>query len=268
MTEPVSTLIGVAAGAYLSKDGVERLLGPTADYLGEGLRDFTKRRAESISKIFGNAQSKLGEKLDSYGEVPPKVLKSMLNEGSFSNDILAVEYFGGILASSRTEMGRDDRGARLAKVVDSLSTYQLRSHYLIYSTIRALFKDKKIAFDMDGRPQMEIFIPYQSYYAAMDFSPSEQEQSGQLLNHTFFGLSSENLIRDLWRHGSSEFLKSLYPRATENGIVCTPSALGAELYLSAFGYANKPLSFIMSPEFSDLIKGVPSQMENAIATKF
>jgi hypothetical protein len=60
----------------------------------------------------------------------------VLDEGSFSSDTLAVDYFGGILASSRTEDGRDDRGARIAKIVDGLSTYQLRSHYLLFTTIR------------------------------------------------------------------------------------------------------------------------------------
>ena len=88
------------------------------------------------------AEERLGAKIDTPGEVAPKVLKAVLDEGSFSNSVLSIEYLGGILASSRTEQGRDDRGARIAKMVNSLSNYQLRCHYLVYSSIRSLFADK------------------------------------------------------------------------------------------------------------------------------
>src|SRR5664279_502578 len=98
MTDPVTTIGLGAVAAYLGKDGVAKLLGPTADYLGTGLRDFTQRRAEAIGKIFGSAYKKLGPKAEQPGEVPPKVLKSVLNEGSYASDPLAIEYFGGILA--------------------------------------------------------------------------------------------------------------------------------------------------------------------------
>lgn len=154
MLEPLTTLSIGAIAAYLGKDGLQKLLGPTADYLGQGLRDFTERRVNNIGLIFKSAQSKLGERIESPGEVPPKVLKAVLDEGSFSNDLLAIEYFGGILASSRTELGRDDRGARLGKVVDTLSTYQLRAHYLIYTTIRRLFTNSGLRFNQDGREKM------------------------------------------------------------------------------------------------------------------
>ena len=125
MPEPLTTVGLGAVAAYLGKDGIQKLLGPTADYLGQGLRDFTEKRVQTSGQIFQIAESKLGTKLDTPGEVPPKVLKAVLDEGSFSNDSLAVEYLGGILASSRTEHGRDDRGARIAKVMDALSTYGL-----------------------------------------------------------------------------------------------------------------------------------------------
>lgn len=98
MTDPVTTIGIGAVAAYLGKDGLQKLLGPTADYLGAGLKDFTQKRVEAIGRIFASAQSKLGDKAEKPGEVPPKVLKSVINEGSYASDPLAVEYFGGILA--------------------------------------------------------------------------------------------------------------------------------------------------------------------------
>lgn len=267
MPEPLTTVGLGAVAAYLGKDGIQKLLGPTADYLGQGLRDFTQKRAQTIGEIFANASSKLGEKINAPGEVPPKVLKAVLDEGSFSNDTLAVEYLGGILASSRSEDGRDDRGARMARVADSLSTYQLRTHYLIYGTIRTLFANSGIPFNMEGRPKMQIFIPYSGYFSAMDFSSAEQLQLGSLFSHIFFGLHGDNLLEGHWQYGEKEHTVNIYPAATEGGIICQPSALGVELFLWAFGCADKPLDYVFDPSFSPAINGLPTFIEGACATK-
>ena len=137
--EPVTTVGLSAIGAYLAKDRVAKLLGPTAEYLGEGIRDLTQRRVESIGRMFSNASKKLGGNLERPGEVPPTVLRTVLNEASYREDSLSIEYVGGVLASSRTERGRDDRGARMIKVVEGLTSYQMRTHYLVYSSLSRLF---------------------------------------------------------------------------------------------------------------------------------
>jgi len=191
----------------------------------------------------------------------------MLDEGSFSNDVLAVEYFGGILASSRTEHGRDDRGARIAKIVDSLSTYQLRAHYLIYSTVRELFSGRGLSFNIEGRPRMALFIPFSAYTEAMDFSKLELSQANQLLQHVFFGLHSESLIEGRWKCGPKEKIADVFAAAKEAGIVCGPSALGAELFLWAFGHADKPLEFIFDAHFPVPIEGVPKCFVDSCATR-
>ena len=267
MPEPFTTVGLGAVGAYLGKDGIQKLLGPTADYLGQGLRDFTQKRMETIGRVFQSAEAKLGERLETPGEVPPKVLKAVLDEGSFSNDDLAIEYLGGILASSRTEQGRDDRGARIAKELDALSTYQLRTHYLIYGTIRSLFADSGFPINMEGRPKMQIFIPYSGYLSAMEFSEKELLQLGSMMSHTFFGLHRDNLLEGHWQYGDKENLVKLFAGATEGGIICQPSALGAELFLWAFGYSDKPLEYLFSPEFSPLVEGLPPFIQGACATK-
>lgn len=263
MPEPFTT----AVLAYLGKDGIQKLLGPTADYLGQGLLDFTQKRAQTIGKIFQKAESKLGAKLDTPGEVPPKVLKVVLDDGSFSNDSLAVEYLGGILASSRTEHGRDDRGARIAKVMDALSTYQLRTHYLIYATVRTLFAGSGLSLNMEGRSKMQIFIPFSGYFAAMDFSDAERLQLTSLLGHVFFGLHGDNLLEGEWRYGDKDSIAKLFAGATDGGIVCQPSALGSELFLWAFGNADKPLDYLFSAEFLPDVEGLPNFIQGACATK-
>ena len=266
MTESMVTVGVGAIAAYLGKDGIQRILGPTADYLGGELKEFTKKRIENVAKIFSNAERKLGEKLDKPGRVPPKVLKTVINEGSYSEDKIAIEYFGGVLASSRTEIGRDDRGSRLAQITDNLSVYQLRSHYLIYSTISVLFSNSNHKFQLDSdRRKMQIFIPIGDYFHAMEFT---QEEWGnlQILPHIFHGLSSEGLIEGLWQFGNKESLQQKTKKAHSDGIIVSPSALGVELLLWAFGHGDKQLEFLLSDGFSPDIEGI-STVPNGVATK-
>lgn len=268
MVDPISTIGLGAVGAYLAKDNLQKLLGPTAQYLGEGLKDLTKKRLENIGRIFEKANEKLGDRINSPGEVPPRVLKEVLNEGSYCDDGLAAEYFGGVLASSRTETGRDDRGARIAKLLDGLSTYQIRAHYLIYASVKHLFRDAGLPFNMEGRLKMQMFPPFAGYFRAMDFNDREMAQVGQLLNHVLFGISAEGLIEgSMWQYGPKESIAKLFAEAPDGGIVLQPSAPGAELFLWAFGRADQPLEFIFSDDFQPIVSGVPRHVEGACATK-
>src|SRR6266581_8296847 len=135
------TILGTAIG---SAKLIERMLGPTADYIGGGVEAWTKKRVDNVTRIFRSAQNKLGVKLEREGSVPPRVLKEILQEGSFCDDELAAEYFGGVLASSRSEIPRDDRGSAMARLVGRLTTYQLRSHFLLYTVIKTAFKGQDI----------------------------------------------------------------------------------------------------------------------------
>jgi len=68
------------------------------------------------------------------------------------------------LASSRTELGRDDRGARIGEILDGMSIYQIRSHYIVYSLIRKTFKDSGYVFNNLDRPKwksLSLGILYQ-----------------------------------------------------------------------------------------------------------
>lgn len=264
---PEPTTVGLAAlVAYLSKDGVSKILGPTADYLGGQFKEFTQKRIENVGKIFSNAEKKLGNKIDRPGQVPPKVLKTIINDGSYSDDVITVEYFGGVLASSKTEVGRDDRGSRLAKMIDNLSAYQIRSHYLIYFTIAELFSSSVNSFHLpENRRKMQLFMPLQNYSEAMEFTQQEWN-NGYILNHIFHGLNTDGLI-DTWRWGSQEQLKKIVNNVPGDGVICTPTALGAELLLWAFGHGDKGLNFLLTSDFSSEIEGIPKSVSNSVATQ-
>ena len=262
---PEPTIVGLAAlGVFVGKDAISKILGPTYNYLGEELLAFTKKRIENTGKIFSNAEKKLGDKLDRPGQVPPKVLKTIINEGSYSDDVVAVEYFGGVLASSRTEVDRDDRGSRMAKMIDNLSVYQIRSHYLIYSTISELFSNSGNSFDTYGNGgKMQLFMSYQDYANAMEFAQQEWANH-QILSHIFHGLSTDGLIQDSSTFGRQEVLETNFVGVPSDGIICAPTTLGVELFLWAFGHGDKELNFLLTDDFSSEIEGIPKSVPNAV----
>ncbi len=266
MPEPITTIGVSAVAAYLGKDGINKLLGPTADYLGVSLKDFVQKRADNIGRIFFNAEKKLGNKINEKGQVSPKVLKSIIDEGSYCDDALAVEYFGGVLASSRTESGRDDRGARIGKILDNMTIYQIRTHYIIYTIIRKLFKDSKYLFNKNDRHKMEIFIPLSIYVNAMQFDNNEHEQLTPILNNTLFGLNKDSLVETFY-YGPIDYIQQNYVEAKEGGIVVAPSALGAELYLWGYGFGDKELSFILQDANFEDIEDIEINIDDILITK-
>jgi hypothetical protein len=51
-----------------------RILGPTADYLGAGAKDWTERGLNNLGRVFTGAQRMLADRIEDSGAVPPKVL--------------------------------------------------------------------------------------------------------------------------------------------------------------------------------------------------
>jgi hypothetical protein len=222
---------------------LEKMLGPTAEYIGGGIRNWTERRVSNVSTIFTKAKEKLGDRIDEPGGIPPRVLKGVLDEGSFCDDPLTAEYFGGVLASSRSQVTRDDRGASWSALVARLSVYQVRSHFLVYRAIYDRFTGQNFQFNMDDRGSLSVLLPFSSYYRSMEFNTDEMNLIVTLVNHSFFGLSKEDLIES-FIYGNGQALKKAMGgdlNPPENGgIWVTPSALGVELFLWAHGQGNQP----------------------------
>lgn len=245
MVDP-GTGLAVLGGALGSKDLVLRILGPTADYLGAGLATWTDRAIKNTGRVFEKAAKKLGDQIDRPGAVPPKVLKGILEYAPYCDDELEAEYFGGVLASSRTEVERDDRGAAFLGLVGRLSAYQIRSHYFFYETIRILYEGLAENLGVpDGRRRLMTFVPLESYSLAMEFG--NREKIDTLLPHVMFGLAREMLIEPEFLFGDPGLLKQFYPGADRHGILFSPSALGVELFLWAHGKGNLVVNEILNP---------------------
>ena len=228
-------ILGSAAG---SKDLIVKVLGPTAEYIGGGIWDWSERRVNNVRTIFKKAAQKLGNRIEEPSSVHPKVLRIILDEGSFCDDELSKEYFAGVLASSRSSTSRDDRGAYFLNLVGKLSTYQIRTHYIFYTLFKQLH-EKPLGNLSQGsvRRTMRIHIPMTTYSQAMDFSLREDEF--EIGTHSLNGLMRELLIDKGWALGISENFADLGGTPDlEHGIIYATSITGIELYLWALGRGN------------------------------
>ena len=243
------TILGSAIGGAKL---IEKLLGPTAAYLGDLGRDWTRHRIENVSRIFKNATNRLGDTIEQPGRVPPRLLKEILDEGSVCEDELTAEYYGGILASGRTELGRDDRAVTYVKLISHLSTYQIRFHYVFYVLLRRRYlnSDLRPAFGEDLE-RMFLYLPVSFVAEVMEFVPDEP--GGDILHHCVEGLSWQRLIGN-YAIGSavnindSAKASGLYrwQEVERAGILAMPSSHGIELFLWAMGRRSIDL-----PKFLD-----------------
>jgi len=201
------------------------------------LRSWTQRRIDNTAVVFQKATALLGERIEEPGAIPPRVLDRVLTEASVTEDDLAASYLAGVLAASRSNRGRDDRGAALASLVGRLTTYQVHAHFILYHTIRLLYHGEDlIPTSPQNRNRSTTFIPERGLIEALDLTPEEIDQ--EILSHIVWGLFRETLIADGFRTGPAEQLRERYPNAPADGFVFKPSLQGAELFLWAHGLRN------------------------------
>ncbi len=233
MVDPVTTIGVAVGGALASKDVLNKLLGPTADYLGEGGRDLVKNSVRNLNRVFTVAYEKLKGAIAEDGQVNARVLKSVWDEGRFAEDAFSAEYFGGLLASSRTKDGQDDSAVPFLAQVKSLSSAQLRLHFVVYSLVASAPYCRKHIGSGRSVDQLEVFLPAEQLAKAMgqcggiDEGPLYLALSG-LTYHRLLGTHYSFSINGLRRGRELWSLK-------EEGVRISPSDEGVALFLKALG---------------------------------
>jgi hypothetical protein len=244
--ELLTTGLAAALGIKLVND----VCGPTAKYLGKELATYAKAGVENLKKVFHHAAAHLKATGKNGGQVPPRVLKEVLAQGYFCEDELQATYLGGVLASSKSEVSRDDRAISYAMLIAALSTYQIRTHYILYSSIlrtRQYPPDRVIkAISSHGAT---IVIRESDYRMAMDFTGSESpEIIGQ---HAFVGLANRGLCE-----GGESVVTPYQPKPGDEPFrYFYPTTLGIELFLWGLGCGEQGIA-AFSPTL--LERGDPS----------
>jgi hypothetical protein len=114
---------------------LEKAFGPALTEIGEDLKKlYAKGRDKLVAAAFRKVQNP-----DDGKQANLRVTRDVLWNGAFTEDEVCAEYFGGILASSRTADGKDDETIQFVDVIKSLSARQLRLHYVIYYSLNKSF---------------------------------------------------------------------------------------------------------------------------------
>lgn len=199
-------------------------------------------------------KKKLGEEINNSNSVPPRVAKEVFDNGGMCDDDFLVEYYSGLLASSRTGIDRDDRVISLLSLLKTMSTYQIRTHYIIYTIFRSLFLGREINIQIAvNAEKLVTFIPIDVYIKAMDFN--DFEDIGGIISHCIHLISLNNLISNNFYFGTKEFLLEQYPNNLNikgEGFIVAPSPIGSELFLSIHGLRDCGASDIFSNKYSQL----------------
>jgi hypothetical protein len=236
MTDPL-TIAGAGLTVLGSKDLLNKLLGPTADYLGGELKNFVEQCNVNLDNVFQAAFRKLGARAGEPGSVNPRILKHVIDEGRFCEDELMVEYLGGVLASSKSEVSRDDRGTFFLNMISSLSSYQLRTHYMIYAAIVRAGKprDQNLEYWFEDNT-ITVCIPEEGYISSMEYS--ETESHDEISYHSFLGLEMKGLVEG----GMRVFHESHHSEISVPNRLFWPTRYGYELFLWGLGLGNRRAS--------------------------
>jgi hypothetical protein len=224
-----------------------QVLKPSADEIGAYLQGVTQRRLDNLRCVFALLEHKFGRNATpGDGEsVSLRVLRGIMDEGSYIEDDVGRDYYAGVLAGSLATGGGDDSGVALLNVMSGLSSLQLRAHFLIYAAAQ-----QSVAGDPKFDPYARYDEPrggwrrtalsltaFKESLAAVGGEPTE-DQLGSVMR----ALRRVELIHPKggWLAGNAEQLaeRECNVEWPEPALVCTISNFGMELFCAAHGFRS------------------------------
>jgi hypothetical protein len=264
MTEPIADM-AIANSAEIDETESEkvarglliRVLGPAAEAIDEALGRYTSYRVRNVGAIIERADAKSRDSVESRKVVNPRVAHVLLEDGSYCDDDLMIDYLGGVLAGSRTPHGRDDRAVAWSHVVTSLSTLEVRAHYLLY---------REWAARLHGLADLNLGVSADRYRATMDVDLGEflplliqgiEVPVQDAIGHAIPGLIRVGLLENEYYIGPRENTGEPDARF-EHLLRVMPSVIGLELYGWAQGLPGlSPGDFPAKAAAFELAEAVP-----------
>lgn len=167
---------------------LQKVLGPILEEIGS---DFQKLYSTGRDKIIQAALRKIKSPEDG-ARANLRVARDVFWNGSFTDEQICAEYFGGILAASRSKDGKNDSGVFYIDIIKSMSSGQLKMHYLIYRILNKELtaNDQKKTLNPGLEPELDrekLFIP---------FAGIVEQFNAEDFGAIFHGLNAKNLIGD------------------------------------------------------------------------
>ena len=236
MTDPF-IIAGAIASAPVVLDAYKRLLGPSLDLLGDGIKAGLANRRSNIHKVAARADAKADT--DEPGAIPSRVAAEVFDKAQWADDEFVAEYLSGVLASSRSVDGRDDRGIVWTSLVGRLSADALRLHYAVYSALRAKVRGQDVDV-MAHWTRRQLVFNYYELLPGLEFGFGDAGIR-RLLDAAYV-LEREGLLASM-THGSADHFTGLPYRKYElprlGDIFITATTIeGCHLFLQGHGHGG------------------------------
>ncbi len=224
---------------------IKDITQPTLKEIGLDLRD----GYSGLKRIIGNAVKKSNNDQIANNRVMIEALKS----GSFVDSDIGVEYFGGILASSKSIDGKDDSSIYYLDIIKSLSSAQLHLHYVVYKSLNNFLsgdvanKSLNVGHSKD-LSKIKLYI-----------SSKELEKMGLKLDTDLEALYRKGLLYQYEYNNHPLEGAKVFPY-----IMISPTALGIQLFAIANNKLSKWRSFSMIDfgNFPDI--GIPIIFDSSL----
>ena len=247
MVDPVSTQaaakavqgVGEATSTVLA-----RLLGPSADVLGEHWAGALEGRLNNVRRVVHQADLRS----QGAGAISLRVADGVLAAAQFAESECVAEYLSGVLASSRSEHSPDDRGVSWTSLIAQLSSDQVRLHYILYAAARHVIELNVAAQTDSAMCKVQCFVDFRDVDRAMDWGEVE---GGPRFREALYGLQRQQLIRST-SHGKTSFLAKSHPDADfsgHGGLIYRVRIPGLMLYLWGLGNGDQMATRLLDPEF-------------------
>ena len=129
-TDAMVVTAGMAGVAYVA----QQLFGKTLAEMGDDLNKVYKANRD---KLLEKAAQKVLDPNDG-AQVNLRVARDVIWNGAVTDDEVCSEYFGGVLAASRSADGKDDSALVYVDCIKALSSKQLHLHFVIYESLQNL----------------------------------------------------------------------------------------------------------------------------------
>ena len=122
----------------------KKTLSPLFEEFGEDIKKlYATWRDLIITKTYNKIIDKDDNKILNL-----RITRDIFWSGSYSDELICAEYFGWILASSRTIDWKDDGWIHYVETIKWLSSKQLLLHYIIYNSLNKIFLTNKLSINV------------------------------------------------------------------------------------------------------------------------
>lgn len=131
-------------------------------------------QTENLENVAKRAREKIP--VNQTGAIPPRVAKEVVKEAVWAESGILQEYLAGVLASSHSVQGKNDKGVSWASMIGQLSTDQLALHWALYSSTqrRCRLKDWESIWEVT---QTQFIVDFADVLSSLGWLSNYQRRS-------------------------------------------------------------------------------------------